>query len=119
MTKDSSFHDYVVYDLLTEVSGITSRAMFGGWGIYKNGLIFGIIFDDELFFKVNDENRVEFERSGSHPLVYANRDGKESTLSYWLITEEVMEDREKLGKLMESSLAVSRKGMSKRKRLRA
>ena len=36
MPKDQSFHDYVVNDVLVGISGITSRAMFGGWGIYPH-----------------------------------------------------------------------------------
>ncbi len=67
MKRDQSFHDYVVQDLLEKESGITSRAMFGGWGIYKNGLIFAINSDGELYFKVGDSNRADFEKVGSHP----------------------------------------------------
>ena len=56
MKKDNSFHEYVMRDFLGDISGITSRAMFGGWGVYKDGTIFGIIFDGELYFKVDKSN---------------------------------------------------------------
>ena len=96
MSKDLSFHDYVVHDLLKPVRGISSRAMFGGWGIYQNGLIFGIIVDGELYFKVDDTNRAEYEHLGSHPFVYAGKNDRPTTMSYWLVPEEIMENEEKL-----------------------
>lgn len=34
--SNSDFHDYVINDLLSEIPGITSRKMFGGYGIYKD-----------------------------------------------------------------------------------
>lgn len=106
MAKDPSFHDYVMHDLLATLPNITSRAMFGGWGIYKDDVIFGIIVDGELYFKVDDSNRGDFERSGSRPFVYS-QGGKSVTMSYWLVPEEVMEDEEKLGMWVGRSVGVS------------
>jgi TfoX/Sxy family transcriptional regulator of competence genes len=41
--------EYVVHDVLGHIKGITARAMFGGYGLYLDGAIFGIIADtDEL-----------------------------------------------------------------------
>ena len=109
MAKDKSFHDYIVYDLLGDAPDITSRAMFGGWAIYKSGIIFGIIVAGELYFKVGDRNRSDFEKIESHPFVYAKKDGKPVTMSYWLVPEEIFENKEKLHELMEKSVIVSRK----------
>ncbi len=113
MTNDKSFHDYVVHDLLGNVPGISSRAMFGGWAIYRNGSVFGIIADGELYFKVDGGNRAEFERMGSRPFVYT-KGGKPVAMAYWLVPDDVMEDREKLRELMEKSVAASRKNSGKR-----
>jgi DNA transformation protein len=109
MAKDKSFHDYIVHDLLGNIRGITSRAMFGGWAVYQNGLIFGIIVEGELYFKVDDGNRREFEAMESHPFVYEKKDGKQITMSYWLVPEEIMEDRERFYEFVEKSAAISRK----------
>lgn len=109
MAKDTSFHDYIVYDILEELRGITSRAMFGGWAIYKDGIVFGIILEGELYFKVDDGNRPEFERMESHPFVYSKKDGKPIALSYWLVPSEIMEDRERLYDWIAKSVAASQK----------
>ncbi len=107
--KDKSFHDYVVYDLLGDVPDITSKAMFGGWAIYKYGIIFGIIVAGELYFKVDKSNRPDFERMKSRPFVYAKSNGKPITMSYWFVPEEIMEDKGRLYDLIEKSVAVSGK----------
>lgn len=109
MAKDESYHDYIVYDLLGDVSGITSRAMFGGWAMYRNGVIFGIIAAGGLYFKVDDKNRPDFEKMGSHPFVYAKKDGKPVSMSYWLVPEDLMEDKEKFYDLLEKSVDAGRK----------
>jgi len=109
MPKDVSFHDYIVYDLIGDIPYITSRAMFGGWAIYKCGVIFGIIIDAQLYFKVDNSNRFEYERAESHPFVYTKGKGKPVTMSYWLVTEEIMDDKERLYDLIERSVAISQK----------
>lgn len=109
MTSDKSFHDYVVGDLLGDVPGITSRAMFSGWALYKYRVIFGIVIDAELYFKVDDGNRAEFEKVGSHPFTYTKSDGKSAVMPYWLVPAEFMEDKDELMALIDRSIAVSKK----------
>lgn len=95
MKKDSSFRDFVINDLFAEVPGITSRQMFGGWGIYKDGVFFSIISGGELYFKVDSINQSDYEALDSHPFVYT-REGKQISMSYWLVPEEIIEDQERL-----------------------
>ena len=106
--KDRSFHDYVVQDVLSDVDGLASRAMFGGWALYQHGVIFGIIVDGELYFKVDADNRAEYERMGSHPFTYVNKKGTSVTMPYWLVPDAQMEDREQLLALLAQSVAISR-----------
>ncbi len=91
------------------IPSITSRAMFGGWGLYNDGIIFGIIAEGELYFKVGDSNRTLFEKMNSHPFVNSKSGGKSVTMSYWLVPEEVMEDQERLVDLMKKSIGVAEK----------
>ncbi len=116
MKPDRSFHDHVVYDLMADTSGVTSRAMFGGWGIYKEGVIFAIIADGDLYFKVGANNRDDFEKAGSRPFTYTQGKRKPVAMSYWLLPESVMEDREMLGEWVARSLQAS--NQSKRSKSR-
>lgn len=114
MPKDSSFHEYVMADLFKDISGITSRSMFGGYGYYKDGLIFAIIADGELYFKVDDGNRADYEQAGSHPFVYEMGNHKSTTMSYWLLPEDVMEDKDKLRQWIDKAVEASIRSKKKK-----
>ncbi|MBQ7501260.1 TfoX/Sxy family protein, partial [bacterium] len=44
------------------------RPMFGGFGLFKNNLYFGIASQGSLFLRTDDSSRQEFIASGSSPL---------------------------------------------------
>lgn len=93
---DKSFHDYVLSDLFSEFRGITSKSMFGGYGFYKDGKIFGMIAGGRLYFKVGDTNRRDYEKYGSKPFNYTGHKGKTYEMSYWEVPEDIFENREEL-----------------------
>ena len=72
-----------VLALLTPHGDIQARPMFGGYGLYIDGLMFGIIAYDKLFFKTDAETRVRFERVGSKPFTYVRAGSKAVSLSYY------------------------------------
>ena len=94
-SRDTGFHDYVVDDLLDGKPGIASRAMFGGWGIYHDGVIFAIIVEGELFLKADEESRRVFEAQGSRQFTYTSPSRPTPVgMPYWLVPEGVLEDRD-------------------------
>ena len=107
MATDKSFYDYVMHEVIGGIPGISSKPMFGGFGLYKDGLIFGIIAGNTLYFKTSDPNRSDFERLGSQPFTYAGKNKKMTTLSYWELPAEIMEDKDKIRSWIEKSAAVS------------
>lgn len=102
-------------DLLAEIPGITSRSMFSGYGIYKDGTIFAIIAADALYFKADEKTEVDFKDYGSEPFIYSMRNGKKTTLGYWLLPEDIMENQERLSDLVESAVAASKRAKKTRK----
>ena len=81
--------------------------MFGGFGVYREGTIVGIVVDDELFLKVDDRNRALYETMGSTPFTYMKKGDKATSLSYWKVPSEVMENREELCSLVDISYAIN------------
>ena len=84
-----------VLDKLLLWGPVVARAMFGGYGLYREGLMFAIIVSDTLYFKVDDLTRVFYEKAGSEPFSYTAR-GRLVRLSYWQVPAEVLENGEKL-----------------------
>lgn len=87
------------------IPGTVSRKMFGGWGVYKNGVIFAIITNSALYLKVGEGNRKDFERLGSKPFSYKIKTRKKPVeLSYWEAPEEIMENKDTLEKWVEKAV---------------
>jgi DNA transformation protein len=80
-----------VQDLLHGLGPIQFRRMFGGAGVYREGLIFGLVDEDVLYLKVDGENRAAFEAAGSRPFTYT-REGREQPLSYWRMPDAGLDD---------------------------
>lgn len=99
MAKDKSFHDYIIFDVFDGIK-LVSRAMFGGYGIYKNGKIFALIIENQFYLKSDKTNLQKLVDLGCEKFSYEKKDGKIVDVSYFLIAEEILEDQEKLLSLM-------------------
>jgi len=79
-----------VRELLAPAGRVTARRMFGGHGIYLDGLFVAIVADDELYLKVDDITRAAFDAESCAPFVYS-KDGKPTTMSYRRAPGEAMD----------------------------
>lgn len=93
MHVSDGFKSFVL-DGLEAVGDLTARSMFGGVGLYCDGVFFGIIASDVLYLKVDEENRRDYERAGSRPFrPYTHRSG---TMQYWAVPLVVLESAPEL-----------------------
>lgn len=83
------FADHIC-DLLSPLGPVTARAMFGGFGVYLDGLMFGLIAWDTLFLKADDRNRPMFEEAGAGP--FKPWEDKPMAMPYWEVPADVMEE---------------------------
>jgi DNA transformation protein len=90
--RDDGFIDYL-HELLEPLGRIGVRRMFGGHGLYCDGLFFAIVVDSRLYVKVDAQSRAAFEAAGSVPFVYRAR-GKTVEMSYWNLPESAMDSAE-------------------------
>ena len=65
--------------------------MFGGQGIFHQGLMFALIADGKLYLKADDDNRAAFEVEGCERFGYF-RQGREYRLSYYRAPQEFYEN---------------------------
>ena len=90
MPVSADYTDFLI-EMLAPLGPVKSRRMFGGAGLFADGLMFGLIVDDVLYFKVDGENRAAFEDEGMEIFSYA-RSGKQASLSYWRVPERLFDD---------------------------
>ena len=94
MAKQNEFVNYLL-ELLDDFGDVRARAMFGGYGVYRSDLMFGLVADDELYLKVDDQNVAEFEKAGLEPFIYV-KDGKAMKMSYYHAPDQALDNREEL-----------------------
>ena len=85
----NEFVDYVV-ELMAGWAPVTARKMFGGYGLYREGLMFALIAGDQLYFKTDACNEPQFEQAGSHPFVYISQT-RTVQMSYWSAPDTSLE----------------------------
>jgi DNA transformation protein len=110
VTRD--FRDFVL-EQLGRAGRVTSRAMFGGIGLYLDGLFFALIDDDTLYFKTDDGTRARYERAGSQPFC-PFPDRPEQPMGYWQVPAEVLEDAEELAAWAREAMGVALAKQSRR-----
>src|SRR5438552_3162781 len=111
MTKTDEFFEYIK-DLFVEIDGITYRRMFGGYGIYKNGLTFAIIFKGSLYCRVDELTRGNYEKLGSQTFVYETKTGPRVLKSHLELPSAILEDPDELTIWIEKSYQAARKAKS-------
>lgn len=110
-----------IVDLLQSIGPVESKSMFGGFGVFLEGLMFGLIANNELYLKVDAQIQQDFEALGLQAFGF-EKNGKEFKMGYFQAPEEAMEDGELLSvwasKAYGAALraAASKKAKRKRKR---
>lgn len=118
MARRSEFVEYLV-EQLEPCGEVTARSMFGGFGLFRNGLMFAVVVDDTLYFKADEVNRPEFEKLKRTRFTY-QRQGKVTHLSYYQPPENALEDSDELCAWAESAYqAAVRNAGNKGKKKRA
>ena len=80
-------------DLCADLGHLTARAMFGGYGIYLDGLLIGVLIEDALYLKADEQTTALFGKAGGAPYVYLGQQ-RPITMSYWSLPEEALESSE-------------------------
>ncbi len=88
MAGHNEFVEYLL-EGLADLGAVRARKMFGGYGLYLDDLMFGIVADDVVYIKVDDLNREMFLSAGLEPF---RLESKNAVMSYYTVPEEAMDD---------------------------
>jgi len=105
MSVSDEFIEFMI-DQFSPWCQVNARRMFGGVGLYCDGKMFGLIADDVAYLKVDDSNRKRFVEAGSSP--FKPYPDKPTTMSYYEIPPEILDDPEELMIWAEQSLAIQK-----------
>ncbi|MBT5558857.1 MAG: TfoX/Sxy family protein [Proteobacteria bacterium] len=110
----SEFVEYLS-EVFAEFGQTNVRHMFGGHGLYYDGIMFGLVADDQLYLKVDDTIRADYEALGLTAFEY-NKNGKTMTMSYYHAPEEIYDDPEVAAAWAQKSWEIALKAQKKKKR---
>ena len=85
----SGFTDHL-HEVFSAFGPIETRRMFGGHGVWHQGLMIGLVAGNTLYLKVDDKTRGRFEALRLSAFEYTRR-GKTVALSYHRAPEEMLE----------------------------
>jgi len=105
--------DFMSY--LTPHGPITVRAMFGGYGIFYDGVIFASVIENELYFRVDEESREEFEKRGSKQFVYEGM-GRPVGMPYFTIPAAILKNKKELKRWIDRAYLASMTSKKKKKK---
>ena len=90
--KSTGFKDFVL-DQLMDLRGVTCRAMFGGYGLYKGSTFFGIIHKGRLYFKITPTTVVPYKVHSMKPF---RPNPKQTLKTYYEVPVNIIEDLDQL-----------------------
>ncbi len=128
MTASSGYLE-AIREALAGLGPTTVKRMFGGAGIWADGVMFALIIDDVLHLKADERTRGAFEAKGLGPFSYAKKTGQVAVMSYWRAPERLIDDPDEMVAWARTALrvakdkaaqkvaraAVSRRGVAKTK----
>ncbi|MCF4124903.1 TfoX/Sxy family protein [Methylobacterium sp. SyP6R] len=90
-------HGYRAFleEMLAPLGGVSIRRMFGGLGLFRDSLMFGLVVRDVLYLKVTPDETASFAAEGGAPFSYAGKGGRVTVIaSYWRAPDRLGDDPE-------------------------
>jgi len=105
MPINNPFVEYLL-ELLQPLPGVTAKRMFGGYGLFRAGLMFGLVAQDTLYLKTDEQNRAEFVARDLGPFIY-EKEGKPMPMSYYQAPGEALDNSDDMVEWAEMAFAAA------------
>src|SRR5690349_465885 len=104
-----------IRELFAEFGPVNVRRMFGGAGVFVDGLMIALISREVIHLKADGETIPEFEREGLSPFTYATSSGERKLTSYWRMPERLYDDPDELAQWARKAHAVAMRAAARKK----
>jgi len=115
MVASDSFAEFL-RERLAPLGRVTMRRMFGKTGVFCDGVMIGMVRDNTLYFRVDDDNRAVFSEAESFPPLNYEKKGGTIDLAFWRAPERLFDDPDELVAWARAALAAARRVAEKRER---
>jgi DNA transformation protein len=94
-------------DELAPLGGLALRRMFGKTGVFCGGLMFAMVADDVLYFRVDDGARADFAEASAWPPLTYEKGGRTIELAFWRAPDRLLDEPDELLAWARSALAAA------------
>ena len=115
MVASESFAEFL-REQLAPLGRITMRRMFGKTGVFCDGFMLGMVRDNTLYLRVDDDNRAAFKEAESFPPLNYEKKGGTIDLSFWRTPERLFDEPDELVTWARAALEAARRVAAKRER---
>jgi DNA transformation protein len=98
-----------IRELFAAFGPVRVRRMFGGAGIFADGIIIAIVADGVIYLKADEATVPAFEAEGLQPFSYQAGSGKRAVMSYWRMPDRLYDDPDELARWARGALAAARR----------
>src|SRR5271170_8022417 len=103
-------------DQLAPLGRITMRRMFGKTGVFCDAVMFGMMTENTLYFRVDDQNQMTFQEAKSFPPLNYQKKGCTIDLSFWRVPERLFDEPDEFVNWARAALAAARRVAATRER---
>ena len=114
MVASDSFAEFLRE--LAPLGRVTMQRMFGKTGVFCDGLMFGMVTDNTLYFRVDDHNRAAFKEAEVFPPLSYEKKGRTIDLSFWRAPERLFDEPDELVTWARAAVAAASRVAAKRER---
>ena len=115
MVASETFAEFL-REQLAPLGRVTMRRMFGKTGVFCDGLMFGIVAEDTLYFRVDDHTRAAFQEAAAFPPLNYEKQGRTIDLSFWRAPERLLDEPDELVAWARDALEAARRVAAQRAR---
>jgi DNA transformation protein len=106
MVASESFAEFL-REQLAPLGHITLRRMFGKTGVFCDALMLGMVRDNTLYFRVDDESRETFKEAEAYPPLNYAKKGDTIDLAFWRAPERLFDEPDELLAWARAALAAA------------
>jgi DNA transformation protein len=115
MVASDSFAEFL-REQLAPLGGLSMRRMFGKTGMFCDGVMLGMVRDNTLYFRVDDENKAFFKEAEAFPPLNYEKKGGSIDLAFWRAPERLFDEPDELVAWAKQALAAAHRVAAKRER---
>lgn len=100
-------------ELFAAFGPVSIHRMFGGAGIFADGLMIALVSGGEIFLKADEQTIPTLKAEGSRPFTYGTKN-RRVVMSYWRLPERLLDDPDELGNFARSALGAAHRAQAKK-----